>query len=88
MIYTITIVHSYLADGVDESDLIVAVPQNSGSKVPIISWERGQEILPGALEAVNHINRDQSGILSLVLADRGSLLRSESVAKNCFSHPF
>lgn len=63
LLFTTSIV---LVGGIDESVLIVAIPQNSGSNSKVLlSWERGKEILLGALEAVNHINSnsDQLGLL-------------------------
>ena len=78
-LFTVAIVHGYvLVGGVDESVLVVAVPHNSGSEVPLSS-ERKQEILQGALEAVNDIKSDQFSLLSLVVADSGSLMRYDSL---------
>lgn len=66
-----------LESGLNESVLVIALPQIiTGSNEISVSWERGQEILPGALEAVDRINSEHSGIvqgskLELVIADSG-----------------
>ena len=54
--------------------LVVALPRINGSGVSV-SWERGQEIIPGAIATVDHINKDLSGIIGnkliLLTADSG-----------------
>ena len=52
-----------LISGLNESVLIIATPQASSG----VSWERGQELLPGALAAVDHINYGHSGSSKLTL---------------------
>ena len=64
-----------------ESVLVVAIPQ-IGSDEITVSWERGPEILPGALEAVKGINNEHSGLvqgnkLTLVIADSGLVTSSD-----------
>ena len=64
-----------LVTGLNESVIVIALPQKCTDKVSV-SWERGREILPGALEAVDDINRKHSGIveggkLVLFVADTG-----------------
>ena len=73
----------YIVNGTNESILVIALPQISSGKISV-SWERGQEILPGAFEAVHHINNDHmhSGLvrgtrLSLVVADSGLIMSSD-----------
>ena len=68
-------------NGINESVLILALPQISSTGI-IVSWERGQEILPGALEAVSQINNENSSLvlqsnkLTLVVADSGLVMNS------------
>ena len=60
--------------------LVVALPRINGSGVSI-SWERGQEIIPGAIAAVDHINKDLSGIIGnkliLLIADSGLITSTD-----------
>ena len=42
---------------------MVALPLVSSGGISV-SWERGQEILPGALATVDHKNNEHSGIPS------------------------
>ena len=57
------------------SILIVALPQTVNSELTL-SWERRQEILPGALAAAEIINNDSSLLpLKLVMADSGPVTR-------------
>ena len=65
----------------NESVLVVALPHVSRGGISV-SWERGQEILPGALAAVDHINNEHSGIpskkLTLLVVDSGLVMSSDS----------
>ena len=67
----------HLANGDEESIIIVAVPQTS-SEVSL-SWERGEEILPGALVASKSINNYSSQLnisLTLLVVDSGQVTSS------------
>ena len=44
-----------MVSGINESILVIALPQVSSNEISV-SWERGQELLPGALDTVDHIN--------------------------------
>ena len=60
--------------GKNESVLIVSLPQVSNSE-ETASWERGQEILPGALAATEDMNNDYNfQTLTLVIADSGLVM--------------
>ena len=77
---SMTLCYSFV-NGLNESVLVVAIPQVDTTEVTV-SWERGQEILPGAFEAVNCINSEHSGllrgdILSLAIADSGLVTSSD-----------
>ena len=65
-----------LINGLNESVLIIATPLGSSG----VSWERGQELLPGALAAVDHINNGHSGSnkLTLLIADSGLVTSSNN----------
>ena len=55
----------------NESILIVVLPKSLNSELTL-SWERGQEILPGAIAAAEIINNDSSFLpLKLIMADSG-----------------
>ena len=64
----------------NESILIIALPQTVNSE--LLTWERGQEILPGALAAAADVINNDSGILplKLVMADSGPVTR--------YNHPY
>ena len=55
----------HLANGDDESIIIVAIPQASSEESA--SWERGEEILPGAVVASKSINNNSQLNTSLTL---------------------
>ena len=64
----------------NESILIVALPLTVNSELTL-SWERGLEILPGALAAAEIINNDSSLLpLKLLVADSGPVTR--------YDHPY
>ena len=68
-----------LVNGLNESVLVIAIPR-VGSDEVAVSWERGQEILPGALEAVEGTNNSglvQGNKLTLVIADSGLVTSSD-----------
>ena len=67
-----------MVSGINESVLVIALPQVSSNEISV-SWERGQELLPGALDAVDHINNahSQGNRLSLVIADSGFIMSSD-----------
>ena len=67
-----------MVSGINESVLVIALLRVSSSEVSV-SWERGQELLPGAFAAVGHINNvhSQSNRLSLVIADSGLIMSSD-----------
>ena len=68
VIFAIHIPHALCKN---ESILIIALPQTVSSELTL-SWERRQEILPGALAAAEIINNDSSLLpLKLVMADSG-----------------
>ena len=60
---------------------MVALPHVSSRGISV-SWERGQEILPGALAAGDRINNEHSGIpskkLTLLVIDSGLVMSSDS----------
>ena len=63
----------HLANGDDESIIIVAIPQTSSKKSA--SWERGEEILPGAVVASKSINNNSqlNTSLTLLVIDNGQV---------------
>ena len=72
----------FIVSGINnESILVVALPHVSSGGISV-SWERGQEILPGALAAVDHINNGHSSIpnkkLTLLVIDSGLVMSSDS----------
>ena len=74
----------YIVNGINESILVIALPQVNSGKISV-SWERGQELLPGAFEAVDHVNSEhkmhsspvRGNRLSLVFADSGLIMSSD-----------
>ena len=66
----------HIVNGGDESIIIVAIPQTNNEVST--SWEKGEEILPGAMVASNGINNDsQLNIsLKLLLVDSGQITSS------------
>ena len=67
---------SHLVNGGDESVIIVSLPQTSSELS--MSWERGEEILPGAMVASNRINNDSHLNVSLkrLVVDSGQVTKS------------
>ena len=64
-----------LVNGLNESVLVIAVSQVSSG----VSWDRGEEILPGAVEAVNNINEHSgSNKLTLLIANSGQVMSSNN----------
>ena len=64
----------YLSLGKSESILIIALPL-SDTEVSA-SWERGQEILPGALAAIEEVKNDSLSFnLTLIVANSGPVTR-------------
>ena len=63
----------HLANGDDESIIIVAIPQASSEESA--SWERGEEILPGAVVASKSINNNSqlNTSLTLLVIDNGQV---------------
>ena len=66
----------YLVNGGIESIVIVAVPQTNNAMST--SWERGEEILPGAIVASKSINNDSrlNVSLKLLIVDSGKITSS------------
>ena len=68
--------HVHVVNGGNESIIIVAIPRTNSEAST--SWEKGEEILPGAIMASNSINNDsQLNIsLKLLVVDSGQITSS------------
>ena len=74
LILPLICMHS-LVNGLNESVLVIAISHVSGG----VSWDRGDEILPGAIEAVNNINQQSgSNKLTLLTANSGQVVSSNN----------
>ena len=66
--------------------LVVALPHINSSGADVsVSWERGQEILPGALAAVDHINNKDH---SVIVGNKLILLIADSDPVTSIDYPY